>query len=98
MDNDLLGRFENRRFYLTQIHLFKVFDVSNLGRNCNAFTIAESFLAEVSNSLLCIRGKSTEQEIATYERPCATFAMREMNDHHVFCILYIPICYCKITI
>jgi hypothetical protein len=58
--DDLLRRFENRRFYFSQINLLKVFDISNLGRLSYTFTVAESLLAIVSNGLLGISSKSTE--------------------------------------
>jgi hypothetical protein len=89
--HDFLRRFQDWTFYFSQIYLLKVFDVSYLGRLSDSFTVAESFLAVVSNSLLRISSKSTEQEITTDKRPCATLACIAMNDYYVICILYIQI-------
>ena len=87
MKNYFHGRFKDWRFYFSKIYLLKVIDISNLGGDSNTFTIAESFLPKVSNSLLGICNKTTEEKKAADESSCTTFTVSAMDNHYIIWIL-----------
>lgn len=85
--NDYLFKyFDARRLHHALVYAFKVVDVTNLTRLCDASAVDEPLPAIVCDCFACTFSESAEHQEAADRCACAALACVTVHDHDVVCL------------